>query len=158
MSARLPGFVPSVSVENGRIVKIDGGHQNQSTRGYICGKVRRFAERVYGEDRVLYPAVRKGTKGDGVFSRVSWQEALDFIAERMAQIRDREGGGGDPAVLLRRIERAADAGHERRAALWRRLGTSRLARTVCAAPTGAANMGLPARCPASPTKTTRTPG
>src|ERR1043166_7433658 len=75
-----------ITVKNGRIKEIDGGHANPSTRDYICGKVRRFAERVYGEDRLLYPAIRKGTKGDGVFSRVSWNEALDHIADRITAI------------------------------------------------------------------------
>ena len=54
-----------VTVEHGRVVKIDGGDANPATRGFICGKVRRFAERLYGEDRLLYPAVRKGAEGAG---------------------------------------------------------------------------------------------
>jgi anaerobic selenocysteine-containing dehydrogenase len=127
-------------------VAIDGGHDNQSTRGYICGKVRRFAERVYGEDRLLYPAVRKGNKGDGVFTRVSWDEALDRIAEQMLAIRDRSGAeailpfcyGGSNGLLTQDTTDAA---------LWRGFGTSRLARTVCAAPTGAANLGLYGKMP-----------
>ena len=69
-----------VTVENGRVVKIDGGDANPVTGGFICAKVRRFAERLYGEDRLLYPAVRKGPKGQGVFERVTWDEALDHIA------------------------------------------------------------------------------
>ena len=60
-----------VTVEKGRIVKIDGGDANPVTRNYICAKVRRFAERVYGEDRLLYPAIRKGDKGQGTFTRVT---------------------------------------------------------------------------------------
>ena len=135
-----------ITVEKGRIVEIDGGHENPSTRGYICGKVRRFAERVYGEDRLLYPAIRKGTKGDGVFTRVSWNEALDHIAERMMAIRDRSGAeailpfyyGGSNGLLTQDTNDAA---------LWRGFGTSRLARTVCAAATGAANMGLYGKMP-----------
>src|SRR5262245_33186122 len=69
-----------VTVEKGRIVKLTGGRANPATRGYICGKVRRFGERVYGEDRLLYPAIRKGPKGQGVFARVTWDEALDLVA------------------------------------------------------------------------------
>src|SRR5574342_731439 len=80
-----------VTVEKGRVIKIDGGDTNPVTRDYICAKVRRFAERLYGEDRLLYPAIRKGPKGQGVFTRVSWSEALDHIARRMAEIRDSEG-------------------------------------------------------------------
>ena len=135
-----------VTVENGRIVEMDGGHENPSTRDYICGKVRRFAERVYGDDRLLYPGIRKGTKGDGTFSRVSWNEALDHIAERTIAIRDGAGAeailpfcyGGSNGLLTQDTNDAM---------LWRRLGTSRLARTVCAAPTGAANMGLYGKMP-----------
>jgi anaerobic selenocysteine-containing dehydrogenase len=135
-----------ITVKKGRIVEIDGGRENPSTKGYICGKVRRFPERVYGEDRLLYPAVRKGTKGDGVFTRVTWGEALDHIAERMIAIRDRSGGaailpfcyGGSNGLLTQDTNDAT---------LWRTFGTSRLARTVCAAATGAANMGLYGKMP-----------
>jgi anaerobic selenocysteine-containing dehydrogenase len=130
-----------VTVEKGRIVKLDGGHANPATRDYICAKVRRFGERVYGEDRLLYPAVRKGPKGQGVFTRVTWDEALSEIARRMQEIRDRWGAeailpfcyGGSNGLLTQDTNDAA---------LFRGFGTSRLARTVCAAPTGAANQGL----------------
>jgi anaerobic selenocysteine-containing dehydrogenase len=135
-----------VTVQNGRIVEIDGGHANPPTRDYICAKVRRFADRVYGEDRLLYPAVRKGAKGDGVFSRVSWDEALDHIAERMMAIRDESGAeailpfsyGGSNGLITQDTNDAA---------LWRAFGASRLARTVCAAPSGAANLGLYGKMP-----------
>jgi len=130
-----------VTVEKGRVVKIDGGDANPVTRGYICAKVRRFAERVYGEDRLLYPAIRKGQKGQGTFSRVTWDEALDHIAERMQHIRETTGAeailpfcyGGSNGLLTQDTNDAT---------LFRAFGTSRLARTVCAAPTGAANLGL----------------
>jgi anaerobic selenocysteine-containing dehydrogenase len=135
-----------VTVENGRVVKIDGGDANPSTRNYICGKVRRFGERIYGEDRLLYPAIRKGAKGKGNFSRVTWDEALDFIAERMLAIRDGVGAegilpfcyGGSNGLLTQDTNDAQ---------LFRGFGTSRLARTVCAAPTGAANEALYGKMP-----------
>ncbi len=121
-----------VTVENGRIVEMDGGHRNPTTHDYICGKVRRFAERVYSEDRLLYPAIRKGAKGDGTFNRVSWDEALDHIAERITAIR---GGAGAEAILpfCYGGSNGLLTQDTNDAALWRRLGTSRLARTVCAA-------------------------
>ena len=130
-----------VTVERGRVVKIDGGATNPTTRRFICAKVRRFDERVYGEDRLLYPAVRKGRKGEGVFTRVTWDEALDHIAQRMTEIRAQWGAeailpfcyGGSNGPLTQDTSDAA---------LFRGFKTSRLARTVCAAPTGAANMAL----------------
>jgi anaerobic selenocysteine-containing dehydrogenase len=135
-----------VTVENGRIQKIDGGDANPATRNYICGKVRRFTERVYGEDRLLYPAVRNGAKGAGTFSRIGWDEALDLIARRMSEIKQQHGGaailpfsyGGSNGILTQDTNDAE---------LWRRFGTSRLARTVCAAPTGAANEALYGKMP-----------
>jgi anaerobic selenocysteine-containing dehydrogenase len=135
-----------VTVEKGRVIKIDGGDTNPVTGGYICAKVRRFDERLYGEDRLLYPAIRKGPKGQGVFARVTWDEALDHIARRMEQIRDTTGAeailpfcyGGSNGLLTQDTNDAA---------LFRGFGTSRLARTVCAAPTGAANQALYGKMP-----------
>ena len=135
-----------ITLEKGRIVSLDGGDLNPVTDNYICGKVRRFAERVYGEDRLLYPAVRKGAKGQGTFTRVPWSEALDLIASRMREIRDRYTAeailpfcyGGSNGLLTQDTNDAV---------LFRGFGTSRLARTVCAAPTGAANQMLYGKMP-----------
>ncbi len=55
----------NVTLRGGRITKIDGSDSNQITRGYICAKVRHFDQRVYGDDRLLHPAVRRGAKGSG---------------------------------------------------------------------------------------------
>ncbi len=136
----------AVTVERGRIVTIDGSRRHEVTAGFICGKVRRFAERVYGEARLRYPAIRAGRKGDGVFTRVSWDEALDTIAERIGEIRRRWGGeailpfsyGGSNGLLSQDTTDAE---------LFRRLGASRLARTVCAAPTGTAAAALYGKMP-----------
>jgi anaerobic selenocysteine-containing dehydrogenase len=130
-----------VTVEKGRVVRIDGGDDNPVTRKFICGKVRRFGERIYGEDRLLYPALRKGAKGQGVYARVTWDEALDHIADQMTRIRETHGAeailpfcyGGSNGLLTQNTNDAA---------LFRGFGTSRLDRTVCAAPTSAANQGL----------------
>jgi anaerobic selenocysteine-containing dehydrogenase len=131
----------NVTVRGGRVVKIDGATENHITNGYICAKVRRFPERVYGDDRLLHPAIRRGGKGTGLFKRVTWDDALDLIAEKMQAARNAGGAetilplcyGGSNGFLTQDY---ADA------ILFRRLGASRLLRTVCAAPTGAANMGL----------------
>jgi anaerobic selenocysteine-containing dehydrogenase len=131
----------NVTVRGGRVVKIDGATENHITDGYICAKVRRFPERVYGDDRLLYPAIRRGAKGSGLFQRVSWDAALDLIVSKIQAARSGLGAetilplcyGGSNGFLTQDY---ADA------ILFRRLGSSRLLRTVCAAPTGAANLGL----------------
>ncbi len=135
-----------VTVAEGRITVIDGSSENPVTDGYICAKVRRFPERAYGPDRLLYPAVRKGPKGLGIFERVSWDHAMALIADRFREARETWGGesilpysyGGSNGLLTQDTSDAT---------LFRRLGASRLARTVCAAATGAANQALYGKMP-----------
>jgi anaerobic selenocysteine-containing dehydrogenase len=135
-----------VSIQDGRLATIDGSRANPVTGGFICAKVRRFGERVYGPDRLLYPAIRKGPKGLAQFQRISWDEALSTIADRMLNTRSSWGGesilpfsyGGSNGLLTQDTSDAT---------LFRRLGASRLARTVCAAPTGVANMALYGKMP-----------
>jgi len=136
----------NVTLQDRRITSIDGSTANPVTGGYICAKVRRFRERVYGADRLLHPAVRKGPKGAGRFEQISWDEALALVAGRLRDARKTWGGesilpysyGGSNGLLTQ------DTGD---ATLFRRLGASRLARTVCAAPTGAANGALYGKMP-----------
>ena len=47
----------SVTVKQGKVIAIDGSAVQEVTNGYICGKVRRFDRRLYGDDRLLHPAV-----------------------------------------------------------------------------------------------------
>ncbi len=136
----------NVTVQEDRVTSIDGSSLHPVTGGFICAKVRRFPERVYGSDRLLYPAVRRGAKGSGTFDRVSWDDALSLIAEKLLDARDTWGGpsilpysyGGSNGLLTQDTSDAT---------LFRRLGASRLARTVCAAPTGTANMALYGKMP-----------
>jgi anaerobic selenocysteine-containing dehydrogenase len=131
----------AVSVEQGRVTKIDGSRRHAITNGFICAKVRGFAGRVYSSDRLHFPQVRTGPKGKGQFRRASWNEALGLIASRIDEVRKRSGAeailpycyGGSNGLLT---QDAVDA------RFFRRLGASRLARTLCAAPTGAAALAL----------------
>jgi anaerobic selenocysteine-containing dehydrogenase len=130
-----------VSVEAGRVVRIEGNRVNPVTAGFACAKVRRFGERVHGSDRVLHPLRRVGAKGEGRFERIGWDEALDTIASRIREIRAAHGGeailpfsyGGSNGLLTQ-------GGADER--LFRSLGASRLLRTVCAVQTGLAAQAL----------------
>src|SRR3977135_1226079 len=61
----------ALTVQRGRSLNIDGTRKNPVTHGFICAKVRKFGERVYGEDRIRYPAIRIGANGHGKLKRVS---------------------------------------------------------------------------------------
>ena len=130
-----------MTVEGGRIAKIDGSHRNPLTGGYICAKVRRYADRVYSPLRVLHPQRRVGRKGEGRFERISWDAALAEIAERFRGIIAADGAeailpyhyGGSNGLFG---EGAADA------RFFHRLGASELGKTLCAAPTGTAYQAM----------------
>ena len=81
-----------VGVEDGRIVSISGDPDHPITQGFLCGKVNRYAERVYSPDRVMTPLRRTGAKGEGKFAAIGWDEALDEIAERFQAIIAEYGG------------------------------------------------------------------
>src|SRR5262245_26591037 len=81
----------SVTVERGRIVKIDGSNAAPSTNGFICGKVRRFDRRVYSGERILHPSLRSGPKGSSTFARITWDEAFEIITTKIRDAIDRFG-------------------------------------------------------------------
>ncbi len=121
-------------VEDGRVTKLDGSHRNPFTAGYICAKVRRYPEAVYGPDRMTHPLRRVGAKGEGRFERISWDQALGEIVERVEALR----GKGVPEAILPLCYGGSNGllTHDSvDARFFRRIGASRLARTVCAAPT-----------------------
>lgn len=136
----------SVSVERGRITKITGNRQAPSTGGFICAKVRHFDRRVYSPERLLYPLVRTGRKGTASFERVTWDEALELIATKIREACLTFGPesvlpyfyGGSNGILTSDLEDSR---------FFRRLGASRLARTICAAPTGAAATAMYGKMP-----------
>src|SRR5262249_20145618 len=93
-----------------------------------------------------YPAVRAGCKGEGRFARISWDEALSRIVDRFTAARTEWGGASILPFSYGGANGLLTPGNLD-AQLCRRFGTSRLARTLCAAPTGAANLALYGKMP-----------
>lgn len=75
-----------VTVKDGKAIDVAGDREHPFTRGGLCVKVDNYLDRVYSPDRVLYPLRRTGPKGSGQFERISWDEALDEIAEKFRAI------------------------------------------------------------------------
>jgi anaerobic selenocysteine-containing dehydrogenase len=127
-----------VEVEDGRATKVSGDPDHPPTQGFLCTKVARYLERVYNPDRVLYPMRRTGAKGEGQFERITWDEALNTIAERFRQIAESSDGpesilpysyGGTMGIVN-------SGSMDRR--FFNRLGASKLLRTICSAAGGEA--------------------
>src|SRR4030042_3504006 len=78
-------------VENGRITRIEGDPESPSSRGTICANGLAQIERLNHPDRLKYPMKRAGERGEGKWTRISWDEALDSIARKIKETIDRDG-------------------------------------------------------------------
>ena len=64
------------------IYKVKGNKFNSYTKGVICSKVSRYAERTHNKKRLLKPMIRVGKKGEGSFKSISWNTALDIVSNK----------------------------------------------------------------------------
>jgi molybdopterin guanine dinucleotide-containing S/N-oxide reductase-like protein len=123
----------------GRAVKVAGDPAQPVTQGFLCGKVAKYLDRVYASERILYPLRRKpgaekGTRLRGTehlaFERVSWDEALTAIAERLKRTAEEFGPESIlPYSYAGTIGQLGNASMDRR--FFHRLGASQLDRTIC---------------------------
>ena len=126
--------------ESGVATRVQGDPDHAVTRGFLCGKVAKYLDRVYSPARLLYPMRRrtgapKGRMPSGgetdIFERIGWDEALDIISERLELIAREHG----PESILP-YSYAGNMGvlgygsMDRR--FFHRLGASQLDRTICA--------------------------
>ncbi|MCV6636639.1 molybdopterin-dependent oxidoreductase [Candidatus Albibeggiatoa sp. nov. NOAA] len=87
-----------LSTDDGRFQK-DGyfgkdTEEEPQLRGCLRG--RSYRSRIYSQERLLYPMIRVGARGEGKFKRASWDEALDLVAGKMLDIKMKYG----PTALL----------------------------------------------------------
>jgi anaerobic selenocysteine-containing dehydrogenase len=78
-------------VENGRITKIEGDPDSPLNRGTICAKGLAQIEKLNHPDRLKYPMKRTGERGEGKWNRISWDEALGTITEKISEIIKGDG-------------------------------------------------------------------
>jgi anaerobic selenocysteine-containing dehydrogenase len=134
----------------GRAVRLEGDPNHPVTRGFLCGKVAKYLDRVYSPDRVLYPmrrrsGVPKGALKPGreheAFERVSWDEALKLIAARLQEIAQMHGAESIlPYSYAGTIGTLGYGSMDRR--FFHRLGASQLDRTICATAGGEALLSV----------------
>ncbi len=126
-----------IDVTDGKGSRLRGNPAHPVTRGFLCGKVARYLEREYEPSRLLYPQKRIGAKGEGRFERISWDEALDTIAENLKRASEEYGPESVlPYSYAGTMGLLNGSGMDRR--FFHRLGASRLDRTICSAAGGAA--------------------
>ncbi len=133
------GVLVTVDEATGRAVKMQGDPSHPVTRGFLCGKVAKYLDRVYSPDRLLYPmrrraGVPKGPLEQGreaeAFERISWDEALDEIAAKLTRIAAEFGPESVlPYSYAGTIGQLGYGSMDRR--FFHRLGASQLDRTIC---------------------------
>ncbi|MAE64726.1 MAG: molybdopterin-containing oxidoreductase catalytic subunit [Phycisphaeraceae bacterium] len=80
------------TVVNDKVIRLRGDPDHPVTQGFLCRRTNRFLERQYDPDRITTPLMKRGA----TFEPVSWDVALEFIAEHMLRIRAESG----PAAIM----------------------------------------------------------
>ncbi|HVG27780.1 MAG TPA: molybdopterin-dependent oxidoreductase [Acidobacteriaceae bacterium] len=140
------GVLVTVDELTGKAIRVQGDPAHPVTRGFLCGKVARYLDRVYSPERLLYPMRRRPDVAKGqlpkgreaeAFQRISWDEALDVIA---AKLRAIAGEFGPESILpysyAGTIGQLGYGSMDRR--FFHRLGASQLDRTICSSAGAAA--------------------
>ena len=78
-------------IKGGRVVKLEGNPEHPHSRGRLCARGQAGLMNTYDPDRVLTPLIREGKRGEGLFRKASWEEALDKVAENMLKIKEQYG-------------------------------------------------------------------
>jgi anaerobic selenocysteine-containing dehydrogenase len=80
-----------VHLKGDRVVKVTGDPESPTSRGYLCPKGSAAPELLYHPDRLTHPLRRVGKRGEDRWKRISWEEALNEMADKLGQIK-RESG------------------------------------------------------------------
>jgi thiosulfate reductase/polysulfide reductase chain A len=78
-------------IEDDRVVKLEGNPDHPHSRGKLCARGQSGLMNTYDPDRVLTPLIRVGKRGEGLFRKASWEEALDITAKGMLTIKAKYG-------------------------------------------------------------------
>lgn len=78
-------------VKDGKLIKVEGDPDHPISRGTLCVKGYAYPQRVNSPDRIKYPLLRTGARGEGKFKRISWDQAYDYIGDKLTKVRDTYG-------------------------------------------------------------------
>jgi thiosulfate reductase/polysulfide reductase chain A len=79
------------SVADGRVLRVEGNPDHPLTKGRLCARGNAGTHLLYDPDRLKYPLLRTGARGEGRFRRASWDEALDRLATKLRDLASAHG-------------------------------------------------------------------
>ena len=94
-------------VKDGRLIKVEGNPKDPNSRGHLCARGQAALNHLYHPERLLYPLKRVGARGEGRWKRISWDEALDEIAEKLKAVR--QSGHPEEFAFHQGRQRSKDA-------------------------------------------------
>ncbi len=120
-----------VTVADNKVIEFKASTDNPFTAGKLCDKMDNFPNEVtFHPDRILSPLKRVGEKGKSEFEKISWEQAIKEVSDRLKSIIDKKGGeailpysfGGNQGMVQ------GDGISKR---FFARVGASQLERTIC---------------------------
>jgi anaerobic selenocysteine-containing dehydrogenase len=124
-----------ITVDSGKVVQLAGDPNQPITRGFACAKMYHYPERQEHPDRLVAPLKRLGPKGTGQFTEITWEEALDTIAEKLRATIDHHGPQAILPYCYAGTMGKIEGDHP--LAFFRALGARELDQTICATTGGA---------------------
>src|SRR5512133_84044 len=96
--------------ENAKLVKVEGNPRDPNSRGRLCARGQAGINRLYDPDRLPFPLERAGRRGEGKWTRLSWEQAYDVLEERLLAVQASEPGSAvvhtgleGPGLMARRF-------------------------------------------------------
>jgi anaerobic selenocysteine-containing dehydrogenase len=86
------GCILLAHVRDGKLVKLEGDPDGPHNRGTLCEKANAAIQYVYSPYRIKYPMKRVGERGEGKWQRITWDEALDTVVEKIKYYKNTYGG------------------------------------------------------------------
>lgn len=124
------------TVQDGVAIKLQGNSEHRHTGGVLCTKVSRYIERNDHPERLVQPLKRSGPKGSGRFEPVTWEKALDDIAQRLQAVKGNNPEKIVPYSYAGTMGLVQGESMDRR--FFHKLGASLLDRTICSTAGGEA--------------------
>ncbi len=78
-------------VREGKIVRITGNPDNAISGGYVCRRIKYAIKWLYHPEQLKYPLKRLGARGENKWQRITWEQALGEIAEKLGALKEKYG-------------------------------------------------------------------
>ncbi len=132
-------------IEGGRVIRVAGDPDHPASKGLICRKMQQYPLSINSPDRILFPMRRIGSKGEGTFEPITWEEAVREIAEHFKQITEEYG----PSAILPAYYSGTMGVIQRKCgdAFFNRLGARSLILRLCASAKGMGYISVAGQTP-----------